>query len=142
MNLQVAFLSCVVWAPGPAVEMEIWLKKTSKGRLVATRNLPYLAVWASCLAHNQLAWHSYNCSFITVFVLYCILPIHRYSFLKIICQAMQSNMLQLTVRIELFITDDTHSKCEKSNRNYIPYDHKCLLIAFADKFRNVTFDEW
>lgn len=55
---------------------------------------------------------------------------------------MQSNMLQLTVRIELFITDDTYSKCKKSNRNYIPYDHKCLLSAFADKFRNVTFDEW
>lgn len=56
---------------------------------------------------------------------------------------MQSNMLQLTVRIELFITDDTYSKCKKSNRNYIQYmyDHKCLLIAFADKFRNVTFDE-
>lgn len=56
---------------------------------------------------------------------------------------MQSNMLQLTVRIELFITDDTYmySKCKKSNRNYIPYDHKCLLNAFADKFRNVTFDE-
>lgn len=141
MNLQVAFLSCVVWAPGPAVEMEIWLKKTSKGRLVATFNLPYLAVWASCLAHNQLAWHSYNCSFITVFVLYCILPIHS-SFLKIICLAMLTNMLQLTVRIELFITEDTYSKCKKSNRNYIPYDHKCLLNAFADRFRNVTFDEW
>lgn len=118
MNLQVAFLSCVVWAPGPAVEMEIWLKKTSKGRLVATRNLPYLAVWASCLAHNQLAWHSYHCSFIITFVLYCILPIHRYSFLKIICQAMQSNMLQLTVRIELFITDDTYSKCKVKQKLY------------------------
>lgn len=53
---------------------------------------------------------------------------------------MQSNMLQLTVRIEN-ITEDTYSKCKKSNRNYIPYDHKCLLIAFTDKFRNVTFDE-
>lgn len=138
MNLQVAFLSCVVWAPGPAVEMEIWLKKTSKGRLVATRNLPYLAVWASCLAHNQLAWHSYNCF---CPVLY-FANSQIYSFLKIICLAMLTNMLQLTVRIELFITDDTHSKCKKSNRNYIPYDHKCLLIAFTDKVRNVTFDEW
>lgn len=55
---------------------------------------------------------------------------------------MLTNMLQLTVRIELFITEDTYSKCKKSNRNYIPYDHKCLLISFADKFRNVTFDEW
>lgn len=89
----------------------------------------------ACLTQLSLQFYNYFCP-----VLY-FANSQIYSILKIICQAMQSNMLQLTVRIELFVTDDTYSKCKKSNRNYIPYDHKCLLIAFTDKFRNVTFDE-
>lgn len=51
------------------------------------------------------------------------------------------NMLQLIVRIELFIIEDIYSKCKKLNRNYILYDYKCFLIVFVDKFRNVIFDE-
>lgn len=59
MHLQVTFLSCDVWAPGLAVEMEIWVKVAkklmSKGRLVDTRYLPSLAAWPSCPAHIQHA---------------------------------------------------------------------------------------
>ena len=59
MYLQVTFLSCDVWAPGMAVELEIWVKVAkklmSKERLVDTRYLPSLAAWPSCPAHIQHA---------------------------------------------------------------------------------------